>query len=213
MPSTFGLLHHRVADHATAAHHQVEHAGREACAGDDFGQRPGATRHQVGRFEHDAVAIGQGRGDFPRRDRNREVPRGDQADHAQRFAGDFDVDARAHRRQVIAGQTQAFAGEELEDVAGAGHFANGFGQGLALFPGQQRAEFFAAGEDFGADFIQRIVARLNAGRRPGRERGARSVDGGIDLGQIGLGVFADDIGQFGRVDVGAVVGCRRPIRR
>ncbi|MNN02048.1 hypothetical protein D3C81_1146870 [compost metagenome] len=123
----FRAVHQCIAHHTTAAHDQIEHAGREACAGDDFRQRPGATRHQVSRLEHDAVAVGQGRGDFPRRNGNREVPRGDQTNHAQGFASDFDVDARTHRRQIVAGQTQAFTGEELEDVAGAGHFADGFG--------------------------------------------------------------------------------------
>ncbi|MNS58254.1 hypothetical protein D3C72_911690 [compost metagenome] len=199
-----------IAHHATAAHHQVEHTGREACAGDDFGQGPGATWNQVCGFQHDAVAVGQGRGDFPCRDGDREVPRGDQTDHAQGFASDFNVDARTHRRQVVAGQAQALAGEELEDIAGAGHFADGFRQGLALFPGQQGAEFFATGEDFSTDFVQGIVTRLNAGSGPGRERGTGGVDGGVDLSQISLGVVADGVAQFGRVDVGRIIATGNP---
>src|SRR5690606_31869705 len=55
----FRAVDQRLANHATAAHYQVERTGRETRAGDDFRQRPGAARHQIGRFEHDAVAIGQ----------------------------------------------------------------------------------------------------------------------------------------------------------
>ncbi|VVN46230.1 hypothetical protein PS659_05852 [Pseudomonas fluorescens] len=199
-----------IAHHAAAAHHQVEHTGREACAGDDFGQGPGATRYQVRRFEHDAVAVGQGRSDFPCRDGNREVPRGDQTNHAQGFASHFNVDARTHRRQIVAGQAQAFTGEELEDVAGAGHFTDGFRQGFALFPGQQGAELFATGEDFSTDLVQGVMTGLNAGSGPGRERGAGGVDGGVDLSQISLGVVANGVGQLGRVDVGRVIATGNP---
>jgi hypothetical protein len=207
----FRAVDHGIADHTAAAHHQVEHTGREAGAGDDFGQGPGAARYQFSRFEHHAVAVGQGRGDLPGRDGNREVPRRDQANHAQRLTGHFNVDARTHRRQVVAGQAQAFTGEEFEDVTGAGHFADGFRQGLALFPGQQGAEFFATGEDFGADFIQRIMTRLDPGSGPRRKSSARRVDGRVDLGEVSLGVFANDIRQLRRIDVGRVVGTGNPL--
>ena len=206
----FRAVDQHVADHTATAHHQVEHTGGETGAGDDFGQGPGAARHQLGRLDHHAVAVGQGRGDFPRGDGDREVPRGDQTHHTEGFAGHFNVDARAHRRHVIARQAQAFTGEEFEDIAGAGHLANGFGQGLALFPGQQGAEFFTTGEDLAADFIQRIVTRLDTGGGPRRERGAGSVDGRVDLGHVGFGVFANGVGHIRRVDVGAVVGAGYP---
>ena len=47
-------VHQRLAHLAAAAHHQVEDAGRQACAADDLGQRPAAGRHQFGRLEHHA---------------------------------------------------------------------------------------------------------------------------------------------------------------
>ncbi|MNF74083.1 hypothetical protein D3C84_561060 [compost metagenome] len=198
-------------DHTTTAHHQVEHAGGEASTRDDLGQGPGATGYQVGRLEHHTVAVGQGRGDFPGRNGNREVPRGDQADHAQGFTGDFHVHARAYRRQIVAGQAQAFAGEELEDVTGTAHLANGFGQGLAFLAGEQGAELFLAREDLAADFVQRIATGLDTGRRPGREGRTGRVDGGIDLGLVGLCVVADHIGQVRGVDVGLVLRASDPL--
>lgn len=193
-----------LADLTTAAHHQVEHAGREARPGDDLGDGPGAARHQVGRLDHHAVAEGQRRGDLPGRDGDGEVPGGDQADHAQRLAGDLDADPGADRLQRLASLAQALAGEELEDIAGTGDFADGFRQSLALLAGQQRAELFAAGEDFQADLFQRIGTRLNAEAGPGREGAAGGGDGLLNLGGIGLGVFADHVRQVGGVDVGLV---------
>ncbi|MNF66278.1 hypothetical protein D3C84_480650 [compost metagenome] len=205
------MLNDGFTDHPAAAHHQVEHPGREAGAGDDFGNRPGAARHQIGRFQHHAVAVGQGRGDLPGRNGDGEIPRGDQADHPQRLAGHFHRDAGAHRGQHFAGLAQAFAGVELEDIAGAAHFADGLGQGLAFFPGQQRTELFAAGEDFAADLVQRVAARLDTGSRPGRKRGAGGGNGLIDLSGVGLGILADHIGQVGRIDIARIAGSGEPL--
>ena len=116
--------------------------------------------------------------------------------------------ARAYRRQVIARQAQAFTGEKLEDIAGTAHFTDGFGQGLAFFASQQGAQFLLAGEDFAADLVQRIAARLDAGGRPGRERSPCRINGSLDLGDVSLGIFANHIAQVGGVDIGAVFsGC------
>ncbi|MCY1351110.1 hypothetical protein D9M69_373660 [compost metagenome] len=204
------VVDHGFADDAAAAHHQVEYPGGEAGTGDDLGQGPGAAGDQVGRLEHHAVAVGQGRGDLPGRDGDREVPGGDQADHAEGFAGDFHRYAGAHRGQHLAGQAQAFAGEELEDVAGTAHLAYGFGQGLALFPRQQGAQFLAAGEDLAAHLVQGIGTGLDTGDGPGREGGAGRRDGLGHLGGVGLGVFAQAVTQVGGVDVARVAAAGHP---
>ena len=88
---------------AARAHDEVEHTGGDAAAVDDVGQRPGAAGHQICRLQDHAVAIGQCRRDLPRRDRDREVPRSDQADHAQRLAGDFHADAGRTDGNVFTG--------------------------------------------------------------------------------------------------------------
>ncbi len=102
---------------------EVEHAGRDAGAVDDVGERPGAARHQLGRLDHDAIAVGQRRRDLPGRNRDREIPRRDEADHAERLARDLHVDAGPHRAEPLARHAQALLGEELEDVAGAADLA------------------------------------------------------------------------------------------
>ena len=52
--ATSGMLEQRLADHRAAAHHQVEHAGRQAGARDDLGERMRRARHEIGRLEHHA---------------------------------------------------------------------------------------------------------------------------------------------------------------
>src|SRR5690606_19127384 len=97
----------------------------EARPGNDLGNGPGATRNQIGRLDHHAVAVGQRWGNLPGGNGNGEVPRRDQADHAQRLARHLDTHAWAHRWQDLARLTQAFAGEELENVPGPRHLADG----------------------------------------------------------------------------------------
>ena len=74
----------------------------------------GRARHEIGGFDHHGIAIGQRRGDLPGRNGDGEIPRRDQADDAQRFARDLDVDAGAHRREFLAGHPQAFAGRRTQ---------------------------------------------------------------------------------------------------
>ena len=129
-----------------------------------------AARHEVGRLEHDRVAVGERRRDLPGRDGDREVPRRDHADDADRLAGDLDVDARAHGGELLAGEAQRLAGEEGEDLAGAGRLADALGQRLALLARQQAAEFLLAGEDLVGGLLQdrRSAPAASSATRPGR---------------------------------------------
>ena len=116
------------------------------------------------------VAVGERRRDLPGGDRDREVPRRDDADDADRLARDLDVDVRPDAGELLARNPQRFAGEEVEDLPGAGRLADRLGQRLALFAREQPAELLAAGEDFGRDAQQDVVALLRRRARPGRER-------------------------------------------
>ena len=165
-----GWLTSGVANHAAPAHHQVEHAGGHAAAADDLGQRPGAAGHQVGGLEHHAVAVGQRGRDLPGRNGDGEIPGRDEADHADRLAGDFDPDAGAHRGQGArppgAGTSPA---KNLKILPARATSPMPSAQRLALFARQQGAQLVLAGQDFVADLVQRIGARLDAAGRPGRE--------------------------------------------
>ncbi len=205
------VIHQCVADDATAAHHQVEDTGRNARAADDLGQCPGAARHQVGGLQHHAIAEGQGRRDLPGRDRDWEVPRRDEADDADRFARDLHADVRSHRRQQFARQPQAFAREELEDLAGARGLADAFGLGLAFFASEQRAEFFLARKNLGADLVERIGAGLDAAGGPGREGGGSGCHSGFDMRSVALRVLGDGVAEVRRVQVRAVAAALGPL--
>ncbi len=103
------------------------------------------------------------------------------------------LDAGAHRIEHFAVGAQGLAGEIFEDVAGAGHFADAFGQGLAFLARQKRAEFGLAGEDFRAGVIEHVEALLRCRILPGLEGVAGSMNSGGNLGFPGLGVDADDV--------------------
>ena len=195
------VLEQCLADDRAAAHHQVEHALGQAGALDDVDQRPGRPGDEVGRLDHDAVAVGERRGDLPGRDGDREIPGRDHADDADRLAGDLDADAGTHGRDALAIQAQALAGEEGEDLAGAGGLADAFRQGLAFLARQQAAELVLAGEDLVGGLLQDFVALLRGGAAPGREG---SLGGGDRIVQVlngALRILADDVVGVGRVDV------------
>src|SRR5439155_9346363 len=127
--------------------------------------------------------------------------RRDDRDHAERLARDLDADAGTHRLHDLARDAQRLAGEELEDVRGADHFAGGLGQRLAFFARQQVAELGLAVEDFAADRIQRVEALLRRAHRPAGKGGLRGADrvGGLLFGRAG--VAPDDVARVGRVGV------------
>ncbi len=204
------MLEQGLADHRAGADHEVEHAGRNAGAGDDLGERMCRARHQLGRLEHDGVAVAERRRDLPGRDRDREIPGRDHADDADRLARELDVEAGADGGALLADQAQRLAGEERKDLAGARDLADALGQGLAFLAGQQAAELFLAGEDFERNLVQRIIALLRCRLRPGREGGLRGGDRLLGLRLVGLGVFADEIVGVGGVDVPGDAGAVDP---
>jgi ParB family chromosome partitioning protein len=74
----------RFAGFAAEALDDVQHA-RWQQVGDQLGEHHDRQRRLFGRLEHHAVAGGQGRGELPGGHQQREVPRDDLPDHAQRL--------------------------------------------------------------------------------------------------------------------------------
>ena len=66
-----------------------------------------------------------------------EIPHPQRRQVVVQLAGDLDLHARTHRRQLFAARADHFAGKELEDLPGTHRFADAFGQRLALFARQQ----------------------------------------------------------------------------
>ena len=189
------------AHHAAAAHDETEHALRNTRVDEDPGNGMCRTGHQIGGLEHHAVAVGQGRSDLPGRNRRRKIPRRDDADHADRFASEFDVDSGAHRWQQLTRAAQYLAGKEFEHVAGPRHFANTFGERLAFLAREQLPEFVLARDDLVAHLVEQVGPGLHAEVRPCREGRAGGLHCPLGLHLVGLRVLGDDVAGVGGIDV------------
>ncbi len=188
------------ADLPAAAHHEIEYAGRQTGAADDRRQRRRATRRRFGRFEDDAIAVGEGGADLRGGNRQRRAPRRDDADHAERFTRHIDLDAGARRRHGLGKCAERLGGEELEKLAGARGFGQGFRQCLADLAREQPAQFVTPRQHLAADRIERIRAALRRTQRPFAERRAGRFDGRIGLPRIGAHVVADRFIQIRRIE-------------
>ena len=163
-----------------------------------------AARHQVGRLEDDGVAVAERRRDLPGGNGDREIPRRDDADDADRLAGDLDADAGPHATARVSPASRSASPAKKSKIwRGAHGLADAFGQRLALLARQQPAELVLARQD--------LVGRPSAGSRgaPGcrsatmperRPWPRRSRPSCVGLGRARI--VADDVVGVGRIDVG-----------
>ena len=206
MALTSRAVEHRLADHRAPAHDEVEHALGQAGAVqdvDDAPRRSPGTRSAG--LKTTRVAVGQRRRDLPGRDGDREIPRRDDADDADRLAGDLDADARAHRGHDLAGEAQRLAGEELEDLRGADGLADALGAGSCppRATAGGRARPCAPGSRcrrLRQDLVRAAAGRSGTmpGTRPWRRRWPLRA-----CARSAAGIFADDVVGVRRVDVAA----------
>ena len=164
---------------AEALHH-VQHARWQQVA-DQFHQHGDAQRGLLGRLEHHAVTGGQGRGEFPGGHQDREVPRNDLPDHAQRF-----MDVIGHGVAVDLGGAAFLGadatGEVAEMVGGQRDVGvEGFAHGFAVVPGFGDCQQFQVLFDAVGDFQQHQRARLGGRGAPGIGGGVGSVQGLFDV--------------------------------
>ena len=204
------MVHQRLAHLAAAAHDEVEGTGGQAAAADDFGQRPATGGHQLGGLEHHGVAVGQGRGDLPGRDGEREVPRRDDAHHTHGLAGHIHLHALAHRGQQLALDAQRLARKKLENLPAAGHLGHAFGQCLAFFTRQQCAQLVLACQQFAADQVQHVGAALGGALAPGGQGIGGGAHGQLGLVAVGAGVFGHHLAGVRRVGADAGGGADFP---
>ncbi len=151
---------------AAVAVNHVQHARRQQVA-DDFHQHQNAQRGLLGRLEHDAVTSRQRGGQFPRGHQQREVPRNDLTNDAQRLV---EVVGRGVLVQLGSGaflRAQA-AGEVAEVVSRQRDVGvQGFAYGFAVVPGFGDGQQFEVLLDAVGDFQQDVAARLHGGLAPG----------------------------------------------
>ena len=209
-----GMVEHRLADDRAVAHHEVEHALRRAGALEDVDDRVRAARHEIGRLEDDGVAVGERRRDLPGRNGDREIPRRDDADDADRLARDLDADARAHAGHLLAGEPQRLAGEEIEDLPGARRPRRS--PSGSVLPSSRASS--RPSSSLRARISLRRVSRMScrscgaSATRPGTRPCAAAI-AVSRLRRVRLGILADDVVGVGGIDVRASRRRRRPTRR
>ncbi|MNZ11725.1 hypothetical protein D3C78_285910 [compost metagenome] len=177
--------------------HDVQHARWQQVA-DQFDQHGDAQRGLLGGFEHHAVAGSQGRGEFPRGHQDREVPRNDLPDHAQRL---MEVIGRSvfvdfRRAAFLRADATGVVAEVVHGQRDVG--VEGFTHGLAVVPGFSDGQQFEVLLDAVGDFQQRQGAVLHRGLAPGVGGGVGSVQGFVDVFGRGAGELGNRLAIHGR---------------
>ncbi|MPL73764.1 hypothetical protein SDC9_19570 [bioreactor metagenome] len=180
----------RRADFRAHAVDDVQHAARQQ-VGDEFRQHHDRGRGLFGGLHHHAVAGGQRRGEFPRRHQDREVPRDDLADDAERLViviGDGVVVDFRHRAFLAAQDTGEVAEmvDRQRDVGG-GRLADR----LAVVPGLGGGEQVEVRLEPVGDLQQHVRAVRGRGGAPAILGGMGSVERQLDIGSVRTGDFAN----------------------
>ena len=115
-----------------AAEHDLQRLLRHARLVQDLDQRQHRAGCGGGGFDHDRVAGRERRGELPRGDRDREVPRRDQPDDAERAAAREDERPRLRRVGELAAEALGLAGVEVQHGRRALDLAGRVGEQLAL---------------------------------------------------------------------------------
>jgi len=185
-----GARGQRVTGFATVAVDDVEHARRQQ-VGDEFDEDQQRDRGRFGRLEHHRVAGAQRRCELPCRHQDREVPRDDLADDAQRLVevvgdgGLVDLGDRAFLGAQGAGEVAEMVGRE-RDVS-----VQRLADRLAVVDGLGVGEHLEVGFDAVGDLQQDIGALGRRGPGPLVGSGVRGVECGFDVlggGACGLRV-------------------------
>ncbi len=103
----------------------------------EFGQEERGAGVFLGWLQDEGVAAGDGVGEHPERHHGGEVERGDAGDDAERLAELIDVNAAAGLFGEAALEEVGDAAGEFDVFEAARDFAEGVGQGLAVFEGDE----------------------------------------------------------------------------
>ncbi len=181
--STSGWLDERLPGAARAGD-DVDDAGRQVGLLADLGEEQRGQRRGLGRLEHDGVAARERRGDLPGQHQQREVPR----DHLPGDAERLRVGPEAGVLELVgpAGVVEEVRRDDRDvDVAR-------LLDRLAVVERLEDGELAAALLDDARDPVEVLGALAARHPRPDARVGAaRGLDGGVDVGLVGLG----DLGE------------------
>ena len=163
------------------ARHDVPHPRREPCLQGQLAESKGGERRLLGRLVDDGVPAGQGGGELPRRDDQREVPRRDGPHHAERLAQRVGENAGVGRRRGAvrpcgpAGPVQP-GGNHRGEVT-----STGLPDGLAHVPALQLGQLVTVPLDQLGQAQEQPGAVHGPHGGPGRLRLPRGPHGPVDV--------------------------------
>ncbi len=176
--------------------------------GEDAGELDRGRRGELGGLPHAHVSVGERGRELPGRDRDREVPRGDQPHDAARAATRHHERAAVRRRVGLPVGIECGGGVVAEDGGGAGDLAPGLGDRLADFAADERGERCGLSVNRGGHAHERIGSRLGDGAGPLRTRRGRSVHGAVDVDPTHGRHPDDDVIGLGRIRADDLRRCR-----
>ena len=127
--------------------HQVDGAGRQALLVQDLDQAGGGPGGQVAGLDHGGAAGGEGEGKLLGDDQQREVPGGDDSNHADWFT---DGERQIVLPEAVVRVPVAVLGERggvVPDPGRAGYLILGLGDGLARLEGFDQGQLVPFGLD------------------------------------------------------------------
>ena len=201
------VIAQRFADgRAVHAGNDIDDAGGNAGTLGQFGQRQRRQRCLLGRFQYTGAARGDPRGDLAGDHRNREVPRGDRAKHADRLLECKEALVRDRAFHDIAADPARLFGEPVDEARAIGNLAARLGNRLAHLGGQNDGQVLGIRHDQLVPLAHHHGAVLGGAGGPGFLCRHRRVDGGCGFGRT-------EIRHLGNGLAGGRVGHGKPLVR
>ena len=177
----------------TEARQHVEHAGRNAGLDGQLGDADAGQRRLFGRLEDHRVAGGQRRAELPAGHQQREVPRHDGGDHADRLTG--------HQAQFVVGGGGHFVVDLVDGLTAPAQRTRGgrhvdtqrIADRLAHVQGFQQGQLLGVGVDQVGEADHDFLAldRRHARPHAGLEGGTSDLDRALGVGAVTAGDMAE----------------------
>ena len=197
-------------DHGLAAIDQIDHALGQAGLFQQFVDVAHGERHALARLENECVSGGDGVGQIPERNHAGKIERHDRGGDAERLADHHLVDAAGDVFQVVALHHHRNAAGDFHVFDGAAHLGFGFGEGLAVFRGDDAGDVVDVLFEQHLQLEQRLDAVFGRSAAPFGKGGGGGFDGGVhfrgvgerNAGQHFAGGGIDHVAPFGGVRLG-----------
>ena len=142
-------------------------------------------RNALGRLEDERVAGSDGVGQIPERNHAGKVEGHDGGGDAERLADHHLVDAAGDIFEIVALHHHGNAAGDFDVLDGAAHLGFGFGEGLAVFLGDDAGDVVDVIFEQHLQLEQRLDAVFGRSAAPFGEGGGGGFDGLIDFGWLG----------------------------